>query len=137
MRDGNNTNSMSESNIIYADLSYEIIGAAFAVCNELAFGLPEKDYQRALAEEFKKRTLSFQREVYIPLQYKSSALSRYFADFIVEKKILLELKVVSKLGYIQARQTLTYLQVAGIKLGILIYFTPDGVKYRRILNPRS
>jgi GxxExxY protein len=120
--------------IIYKDLSYQVVGAAFEVFIELGWGLPEKDYQRALAEELRRRSLPFREQVYFPIKYKSTLISKYFADFVVDEKILLELKVVPKLGYAQAHQVLGYLKSSGLKLGILVYFTRDGVKYRRILN---
>ncbi|TSC88838.1 MAG: hypothetical protein G01um10143_735 [Parcubacteria group bacterium Gr01-1014_3] len=120
--------------VILPELSYKIVGAVFDVFNELGWGFTEKDYQRALAEELKTQGLEFKREVYIPLEYKAKNIGKYFADFIVDDKILLELKVVQKFGYVHTQQVLTYLRSAGLKLGILLYFTREGVKYRRILN---
>ncbi|MCX6702301.1 MAG: GxxExxY protein [Candidatus Wolfebacteria bacterium] len=124
----------SAKEIVLPDLSYKIIGAAFEVFNELGWGLPEKDYQIALSKELKELGFNVKREVYIPLKYKTSNISRYFADFVVDDKILLEIKVVSRLGYFHARQILTYLRTANLRLGILLYFTQEGVKYRRVLN---
>ena len=123
-----------EKDIIFPELSYKIIGASFNVFNQLGWGLPEKDYQRALAQEFTEESLQFKREVYIPLEYKAVNIGRYFADFIIDNKILVEVKVVPKLSYANAKQVLTYLRVANLKLGILIYFTKEGIKYRRVLN---
>ncbi len=120
--------------VILPELSYKIVGAAFGVFNELGWGFTEKDYQRALVEELQSSGLEFQREVYIPLEYKAKNIGKYFADFIVDRKILLELKAVQKFGYVHTQQVLTYLRSAGLKLGILLYFTREGVKYRRILN---
>ena len=120
--------------VIFPELSYKIVGAAFAVFNELGWGLPEKDYQLALSKELQAFNINHNREVYLPVKYKGESVGKYFADFVIDGKVLLELKVVSKLGYTHARQVLTYLKSAGIKLGILLYFTKDGVKYRRILN---
>ncbi len=122
--------------LVFPGLSYKIIGASFKVFNELGWGLPEKDYQNALSKELKEAEINFKQEVYIPLQYKSLNIGRYFADFIIEDKVLLELKVVPKLGYTHSKQILTYLRISGIKLGILLYFTKEGVKYRRILNSK-
>lgn len=123
-----------QDKLIYPELSYKLMGAVFDVANTLPWGTPEKDFQKALADVFTKLQIPFQREVYIPIKISHSLLSKYFADFIVDGKILLELKVVAKLGYVHARQTLTYLRAGGYKLGILIYFTKDGVKSRRIIN---
>ncbi|MBI2604227.1 MAG: GxxExxY protein [Candidatus Harrisonbacteria bacterium] len=124
-----------QNEIIYKTLSFDIIGAAFKVSNTLGWGLAERSYQRALAEELNLRNIKFRREVYIPLRYESVNIGRYFADFVVEDKILLELKVVSQLGYVHLRQLFQYLRSAGIRLGILVYFTKEGVKYRRVVNP--
>ena len=127
---GNNANK----ELIFPELSYKIIGAAFSTFNELGYGLSEKVYQRALAKELEKLGLKFEREFYIPLRYGHENLSRHFADFVVEGKILVELKVVKKLGYSHARQVLDYLHSSGMRLGILLYFTREGIKYRRIIN---
>jgi GxxExxY protein len=125
---------LKENKIVFPDLSYKIVGAAFQVFNDLGWGLSEKDYQSALSKELSDLELDFKREVYIPFYYKNSNLSRYFADFIIEGKILLELKVVSRLGYMHTKQILNYLRNGNLKLGILLYFTKEGVKYRRVLN---
>ena len=129
-------NNANRDNLIYPDLSYALIGAAFRVGNGLGYGLSEKAYQDALAKELRDQKISFKREVYIPIIYKQEKVSRYFADFLVENKIILELKVVRKLGYTHIQQTLNYLRSSGFKLAILVYFTRDGVKYRRVLNSR-
>jgi GxxExxY protein len=129
---GNNANN--ENTVLFKELSYQIVGASFAVYNEIGFGLSEKIYQNALAREFEKRGVQFEMEAYLPFVYKDENLVRYFADFLIEKSIVVELKVVKKLTYSHARQLLTYLRNSGIKLGILIYFTSEGVKYRRVLN---
>lgn len=125
----------NKDKIVFPDLSYGIVGSAFEVFNELGWGLSEKDYQKALMKEFERRKIKFKREIYIPLQYKNVNIGRYYADFIIEDKILLEIKVISRLGYIHVKQLFGYLKSAGVKLGILLYFTKEGVKYRRVLNP--
>ncbi|MBI4087592.1 MAG: GxxExxY protein [Candidatus Liptonbacteria bacterium] len=125
----------ANSKIVLPELSYSIIGAAFRVFNELGWGFSEKHYQGALAKELEDAGLLFRREVYIPFTYKSSTIGRYFADFIVNDKILLELKVVPKFGYVHLHQALGHLHSAKLKLGILIYFTREGIKYRRVVNP--
>ncbi len=120
--------------IVFPELSYQIIGAAFNVFNELGWGFSEKDYQSALAKEFEGKSIKFKREVYIPINYKDSLIKKYYADFVVDEKILVELKVVPRLGYFHLRQLLNYLKLSGLRLGILIYFSREGIKYRRVLN---
>ena len=128
----NNANKIQ--GLIYPELSYKIVGSGFNVFNELGAGLSEKIYQAALAKEFAHKNIFFEREVYIPLEYQNENVGRYFADFIVDNKVIVELKVVSKLGYAHTKQLLGYLRSSRIKLGILLYFTNEGVKYRRVLN---
>lgn len=101
-----------KNKIVFPELSYKLVGAAFQVFNELGWGLPEKDCQTTLAKELDRLNIEFKREIYIPIKYKTSNIGRYFADFIVENKILLELKTVSKLGYVHIKQVLTYLKSA-------------------------
>ena len=132
----NNANNANTPEVVFPELSYQIVGSAFSVLNELGYGLPEKAYQDGLEREFTERGLEFQREPYLPLSYHQKYLSRYFADFVVAEKIVVETKVVKKLGYTQVKQVLGYLRSSGMKLGILIYFTSEGVKYRRILNSK-
>jgi GxxExxY protein len=125
---------MESAALIYPELSYKIMGAVFDTANVLPFGLPEKDYQKAFASVLEKLKIPFEREVYIPINIAGKHISKYFADFVIDKKILVEFKVIATPGYINARQVLTYLRAGGYKLGILIYFTKDGIKQRRILN---
>lgn len=103
------TNNSNKEKIIFPVLSYKIVGSAFKVFNELGWGLPEKSYQVALEYQLKKDDINFKREVYIPLRYKTVNIGRYYADFVVDDKILLELKVAAKLGYTHVRQLLSYL----------------------------
>lgn len=131
---GNKIMRIENKDLVLPELSYKIIGAAFSVFNELGWGFSEKHYQKALAKEFDSLHISYKREVFIPFKYKTTSSLKYFADFIVDDRVLLELKVVKRLGYSQVRQTLDYLKTAKMKLGILIYFTLNGVKYRRVLN---
>ncbi len=120
--------------IVFPELSYKILGAAFRVFNRMGWGLSEKAYQKAVEREFMTSGIAFKKEVYIPLTYGGTHLGRYFADFVIENKILLELKAVLKLEYAPTKQVLGYLRSINLELGILLYFNKDGVKYRRVLN---
>ncbi len=127
---------MKNDQVVYPELSYQLVGRAYAVFNALGFGLLEKTYQKAYAEELVAASLKFVRERMVVLSYRDKPLAKFFLDFDVEDKIIIELKVRPRLGYIDIKQTQQYLKITGYKLVILIYFTKDGVKYRRILNVR-
>ena len=104
-------------------LSREIIGAAVEVHREPGPGLLESAYEACLAQEFAARSLSFDRQRPIPLQYRGDVIEVGFrADFIVENSILLELKSVERFLPIHTAQVLTYLKLTGLHLGLLINF---------------
>jgi GxxExxY protein len=122
------------SKVIYPELSYRLAGIAFEVYNDLGFGHKEVYYQRAFAAALETSKLSFEKEKVLELSYKDKQIGKYILDFVVDNKIVVELKVRPKLGYIHIQQVLSYLKQSGLKLAILIYFTKNGVKYRRISN---
>lgn len=120
--------------VIYPDLSYKIVGVAFDIFNDVGYGMSEKFYQRVFAKELECKGISFDKEKLIKLNYRDKEIGRYFLDFVIDNKVIVELKVRPRLGYIHIKQVMDYLKTTGCKLAILIYFTRDGVKYRRIVN---
>lgn len=105
------------------DCSHEIIGAALEVQRALGTGLLESAYTAALAIELAEREIGFAQEVPIKGSYKGRPLGlAYRADFIVEKSIIVEVKAVELVTELHRAQLLSYLRVAGLKLGLLINF---------------
>ena len=121
--------------IVYPELSYKIIGITFKIFNQIGYGYQEKHYQRALASEFGKQGIKYEREKEIEIKYNNELIGKYYLDFLVEDKMILELKVVPEFQKRNLRQTLEYLNTTGLKLAILINFTLKGVQYRRVINP--
>lgn len=122
---------------IYKELSHKIVGAAFEVYNTVGFGMPEKYIQAAYAEELKAQGLKFEREFYLSLKYHYKTLTKHYADFKIEEKVIVELKIRPYLGYVHIKQVEAYLISSGCKLAIILYFTKDGVKFRRVLSPNN
>lgn len=120
--------------IIYPELSYEIVGALFDVFNDLGYGLQEKYYYRAIAQELKNRGLNFKSQAPIKLDYRGSKIGFYLVDFIIEEKIILEIKKGNFFARTNIEQVKAYLHTSGLKLAILANFTEQGVKFKRILN---
>ena len=102
--------------LLYKDLTYQIIGAAMEVHKVLGPGFLETVYQKALAHELKLRGLFFDDQVRLPVSYKGELMGEYIADFIVESKIILEIKSVSKLNASQQAQAMQYLTATEINL---------------------
>lgn len=120
--------------ILYKELSYKIIGLAYKIYNEIGPDYQEKIYQRAFEIELEKEKLNFEREKYVPLTYEGESIGKYFIDFLIENTVVLEFKVGNYFYPKDIKQINGYLKSEGLKLGIVILFTKDGVEYKRILN---
>jgi len=120
--------------LLYEKESYEIIGACMEVYNELGKGFSEIVYKDALEYEFQLRNIPYEREKSYKIKYKDKILPHsYDADFIVFNKIPLEVKAIEQLVPGNVRQTINYLAASKMKLGLLVNFGEDSLKYKRIL----
>lgn len=120
--------------LVCPELSYQIVGILFNVHNDLGFGYQEKYYQKAIALEFKKAGIKFQEQVSLPINFKDQKIGRYFLDFLVENKIVVEIKRHDQFHKRDIQQVYSYLKHFNLQLGILVSFTKNGVYFRRILN---
>jgi GxxExxY protein len=122
------------SDLLYKDDTYKIIGICMAVHRELGKGFSEIVYGDALEIEFIDNNINYSREKQFDIIYKGNLLPhKYKADFIIEDKIILEIKAISNLTDSNIKQTLNYLAVSKLKLGLLINFGDDSLKYKRIV----
>ena len=124
-----------QNKIVYPDLSYQIMGALFEVHRELGNRYQEKYYQRATCLAFDKRNINYQRELIINLIFHDKIIGKYILDFLVENKIIVELKTVNHFSYNDVRQVLAYLKAKKLLLGILVNFRSHSLTYKRIINP--
>ncbi|MFH1346979.1 MAG: GxxExxY protein [Spirochaetota bacterium] len=120
--------------LIYPELSYKLVGILFDVYNCLGAGHPEKYYQKAISEELKSREISFQEQVYYPLKYKNKIIGQIYLDFLVDNKVVLEIKKNSYFSKKNIDQVLNYLKLFDKKLAILANFSKEGVLFKRIVN---
>lgn len=120
--------------IIYKDLSYKIMGVIFEFFKELGYGFKERYYEEAIAKEFKIKGINFKRQLPYRLSYKGEIIGNYRFDFLVEDKVVVELKRGNYFSKNNITQVLQYLKTTNLKLGILINITSEGVKFKRILN---
>jgi len=120
--------------LLYKDLSYRIIGRCMEVHRILGKGHYEAVYKDTLEYEFILKNINFSREQQFKIHYKDIILRRnYNADFVVENAIILEAKAVECLTDANVRQTLNYLAITKLKLGLLVNFGQDSLTYRRII----
>ncbi len=125
------------SDLLYEELSFEIVGAAFSVFNKLGSGHREKTYQRALAEELKIRGIKFKEQFYCPVKYNGKIVGKNYFDFLVENSMVVELKCEKYFSGAHIKQILDYLVSENLQLGIILNFTSEGVKQKRILNIKN
>ncbi|MBU1131766.1 GxxExxY protein [Patescibacteria group bacterium] len=123
-----------DSKYIYSDLSREIIGICFSVYNELGAYRYEKIYQKAMAIEFERRNIKFESEVPAKIFYKGVNIGKRRFDFVVDSKVVVELKVRGYPKKTDYEQVHEYLKISKLKLGLLIFFSGKNVKIRRIIN---
>lgn len=121
--------------LIYPELSYEIVGILYKVQNELGNKYQEKYYQRAIEIELKNRNIKYERELQVDLLYNDNRIGKYFLDFLIEEKIILEIKATDKLKMTDFKQISAYLKSKKIKLGIIANFRIEKLSYKRIINP--
>ena len=121
--------------IIYKEESFKVVGAAFKVYNVLGHGFLEAVYQEALAIEFQRQGIPYEREKKLKIQYDGVELNQtYKADFVCFGKIIVELKTVSALDDAHRSQVYNYLHATGYKLGLLLNFgNSDELEKERIV----
>ncbi len=122
-------------NLLYKELSYQIQGAAFEVRKNFGSGLKESIYQNALAEEFRSRNLRFEKEKSIQIFSPKTGkfLGSYRPDFIVDGKILVELKAVEKIPKLFLDQLYSYLRNSEYELGYFINFASPKLYVKRVI----
>ena len=116
------------------ELSHTIIGSAFTVYNTLGKGFLEKVYENALLIELKNKNLNAVNQYPIGVYYNEQVVGEYFADIIVENKVILELKSVEKLNDVHSAQLINYLKATKIKIGYLLNFGHDSkLEFKRLV----
>jgi len=120
--------------VIYKELSYEIVGIMFEVYNELGYGYKEKHYERALMKVFSEHKIKFKTQAPFVIKFRDKIIGRSYLDFLIEDKVVLEIKKGNHFSKRNIEQVKEYLKVTGLKLAILANFTPTGIKYLRVLN---
>lgn len=108
---------------LYEDLSQKIIGLAIDIHKELGPGLLESTYQQCMAHELAMNEIPYKKECPLPVNYKGIRIDAgYRIDFLVDDKIIIELKSVELIVPVHRAQILTYLKLSNKKLGLLINF---------------
>ncbi len=118
------------------ELTYKVIGCAMKVHNTLGNGFQEVIYQRCLAIELEKTSVAFMREVEKTIYYEGIDVGTRRADFVVEEKIMVELKAVINLEDVHLAQAKNYVIAYDFSVGLLINFGATSLQYKKVFNPK-
>ncbi|MCL2100568.1 MAG: GxxExxY protein [Fibromonadales bacterium] len=117
-------------------MTYKIIGCAIKVHKTLGNGFQEVIYQRALAIELSKAGVKFKREKEQIIYYEKFEIGTRRADFVVESKVIIELKALTNLEEVHLAQAKNYLEAYKLPIGLLINFGGKSLEYKRIFSKK-
>lgn len=121
--------------LLYKELTDKILGAAYQVHRELGCGFLEKVYQEALAVVLSEMGIPFEREKPLDIVYHGKTLAcKYVADFVIDNKVILELKAVTDLDTSCESQVINYLKITGYKVGFLMNFGNPSFHFKRLVR---
>jgi len=118
----------------HEELTERIIGIFYRVYNELGYGFLEKVYENALAVEFRREGLEFGQQVSLTVYYKGENVGDYFADFIIEDKVVVEVKALIDFSGNEKGQLLNYLRATGLEVGLVLNFGKEAGIKRKVLD---
>lgn len=131
------SNLLQEDKLLHKDLSYRLVGMAMKVHRELGRGFLERVYENAMAILLRKENISFQQQFPLKVYFEGETVGDYFADMIVEEKIIIEFKSAENLSPAHNAQAVNYLRATGLELAIIINFGRDSLQYERVVNYRK
>ena len=120
-------------NLIHPELSYKVMGILFEVHNKLGTKYQEKHYQRAIETKLESADFTFRREKKVSVEFEGRKLGNFYVDFIVENKIIVEIKTVAVITNDMIRQVLRYLESTNLKLAIIVNFRHSPLECRRVV----
>jgi GxxExxY protein len=128
------TPRIRKPDLLYPELSYIIVGCAFDVFNALGPGHAEKVYQGAMALCLRGKGLAFSEQHYFPVDYEGEVLDKGFCDFLVEHKVIVEIKKHNFFSKSHIDRVVRYLKASNLQLALLINFGAHQVFHKRIPN---
>ena len=120
--------------MLYEDLTGKILESCFEVSKELGIGFIESVYEKALIVILKEKGLKVENQVPLKVRFRGVVVGDFYADLLVEEKILIELKAVNSFANEHFAQLLNYLKATNIEVGLIINFGKPKLEYRRFNN---
>lgn len=130
------TNHANMAEIIYKEECKKIYGLLFEIQNDLGTNFQEKHYQKAFESNLIKNKISYKKELPVEINYYGKTLGKFFLDFVVDDKIIIEFKTTDRLTNEHLKQMLRYLQATNLRLGLVVNFRKRPLKPMRVLNSK-
>jgi len=122
-----------KSPLLHKQEVYNIVNCALEVHNALGPGLHEKPYENALAVEFGLRKIPYNQQERFPVWYKSVQVAEYIPDLIAYGKIVVDTKVIDRIGDHEMGQMLNYLRITELRVGLILNFKPTKLEWKRVI----
>ena len=126
-----------DNNLIYPELSYEIMSIIFDVHNRVGNKWREIDFCNAIEAILKIKGINYEREKKVSLDFEGQKFAECRLDFVIDNKIIIEVKKVWKIDDGEIKQALRYLEATGLKLAIIVNYKHKKIQYRRVVNARA
>ena len=123
--------------MLYKETTEKILNASFEVHKALGSGFLESVYEAALATEFDLQNISFERPKKLDVYYKNRTVKSFYADYLVEGRVLVELKAIRTYTENEIAQVLNYLKGGGIEVGLLLNFGSSSLQWKRLINSKK
>jgi len=123
--------------LVEKELTFQVVGCAMTVLNELGHGLREKTYERALCIELKHQGLAFQQQHIYQVNYRGEHIDDYIPDLEVDGRLIVEVKTVEKIIDAHIGQVLNYLKITGLEAGIILNFKHSKLEWKKVVLQRK
>ena len=129
--------NVSSGELLLKEEVFQVVGCAMEVLNELGHGLLEKPYENALVVEFGLRGIAFRQQPRFDVLYKGVAVGEYVPDLITHDKLVVDTKVIDRIGDHELGQILNYLKVTGLEVGLVLSFKRATLEWKRVVLEKN
>ena len=121
----------------YSDITSKVMKAFFKVYNSLGFGFLERVYENAMFIELNNMGLNVEKQKRLVVYYENQQIGNYFADFLIEEKVIIELKAVERLVEEHELQIINYLRATDLEVGLILNFGKKPEFKRKIFTNKT
>lgn len=126
-----------EDDLLLKEEIFQVVGAAIEVSNKLGNGLEEKPYENALVVEFGLRGIPYLQQPRYPIDYIETNVGVYTPDLITHSSLVVDTKVIEKIGDNELAQMLTYLAITKLEVGLILNFKHRKLEWKRVIRSQD